>query len=63
MQRSADQDAGQDGGEPINRMTGEEAYGSLLDLYDVAGGIRNTLTSLQAAVAAAEHDTTPKKGK
>lgn len=47
--------------EPINGMTGEQAYGSLLDLYDVAGGIRNTLKSLQAAVIEAEQRPSPKK--
>lgn len=55
MQRTED--------EPINGMTGEQAYGSLLDLYDVAGGIRNSLKSLQAAVIEAEQRPAPKKDK
>lgn len=44
-------------------MTGEQAYGSLLDLYDVAGGIRNNYISLQAAVIEAEKRPAPKKDK
>lgn len=39
-------------------MTGEQCFGSILDLYDVAGGIRNRLMSLQDAVIKAQSKQT-----
>lgn len=37
-------------------MNGDQCFGSLVDLYDVAGGIRNGLIALQDALRAQQAD-------
>lgn len=44
-------------------MDGGQCFGSLTDLYDVAGGIRSGFIALQQAVLAAERGSTSVKDK
>lgn len=37
-------------------MDGQQCFGSLIDLYDIAGGIRSRLIELQNAACAAQKE-------